>query len=113
MDNREQIKKALKQCASGDQACENCPYESLGVENNCFDVLKSDALALINSQETAYNELYELYESYRKELGEVKANTVRKAADFVWQGEDERLNILMGEKAYSKQEFIDKLKKEI
>lgn len=52
---RTEIIKALEQCADGEQDCENCPYKHITVENDCFDAVKRDALALINEL-TAENE---------------------------------------------------------
>lgn len=43
------VKKALE-CCTGDDDCKNCPYW-VDVDVNCFDNLKSDALALITSLE--------------------------------------------------------------
>lgn len=61
--NAEQVKKALECCTLGD--CTPCPYHQIYV--GCRDRMAEDALALINKQETEYNELYELCESYRIE----------------------------------------------
>lgn len=48
--NAEQIKKALECCANETEDCNNCPYWR-GYDENCFNDLKMNALALINSQE--------------------------------------------------------------
>lgn len=116
---KEQIIKALECCGAVDadiSTCDRCPFEpkeegkgSLG----CNDELIRNALALIKQQDTEYNELYELTENYRRELGEVKADTVRKIADFIWNGESENLFIGMGGAYYGKQEFIAQIAKEI
>ena len=55
--NAETVKKALE-CCIGDDDCNRCPYWE-GVDVNCFDNVKSDALALINSQEQRIKELTE------------------------------------------------------
>ena len=44
-------------------------------------------------------------------IRETKADTVQKIADFIWNGEDELLNILMGSGLFNKQEFIDEITK--
>lgn len=65
--NREQIKKDL-----------DCFHQRILNTNLAEKITETevmsltDALSLITQQETEYNELYELCESYRKELGEVK-----------------------------------------
>ena len=72
--NREQIKKALECCTSPDKNADcplDCPYGDI---NLCEQSLMFHALSLIIQQETEYNELYELCESYRRELGEVQKN---------------------------------------
>ena len=74
--NREQIIKALKCCGSiGSPNCKEC---TMVEGRGCAVRLYREALAYINKQETEYNELYELCESYRNELEEVKADTVEK-----------------------------------
>jgi hypothetical protein len=51
----------------------------------------------------------------RAELEEVKTEVAREiiqeVADFLWQGESERLNIAFEDHYYGKQEFIAELKK--
>ena len=122
----EQVKKALECCymqgLEHTENCPECPYTNL--YPNCTEYLGKDALALINSQEqrikelteeltrkeTEYNELYEFCESYRKEIGEVKADTVRKM--------QERLHERFGADAnrvysnYNIHRYIDQIAKE-
>lgn len=64
--NAEQIKKALERCVGDTADCNNCPYW-VDVDVNCFDNVKSDALALINSQEQRIKELTEENERLRAE----------------------------------------------
>jgi hypothetical protein len=42
---------------------------------------------------------------------EVAREIIQEVADFLWQGESERLNIAFGDHYYGKQEFIAELKK--
>ena len=66
--NREQVIKALKCCGNiGTANCKECPMKE---GQGCAVRLYREALAFINKQETEYHELYELCESYRKELEE-------------------------------------------
>ena len=82
--NREQITKALECCGTkGSPNCKECPMEE---GRGCAVRLYHEALAYINKRETDFNELYELAESYRKELGEVKADTVRKMHSMLCEG---------------------------
>lgn len=72
--NRELIKHVLECCKGDDLSlCRQCEYHIPG-DPCCIVNMAANALALINKQETEYNELYELCESYRKELGEEKDN---------------------------------------
>ena len=50
-------------------------------------------------------------EAYAEARAEVAREIVTDIADLMWQGEDEKLNISLGGRYYSKQEFIAELKK--
>jgi hypothetical protein len=135
--NAEQVKKALECCymqeLEHNENCPECPYTDL--YPNCSEYLGKDALALINKQETEYNELYELlqtckadseaYRSYSKTLEKeneglknlldesfeaqntVKADTVRKMQEMVYEFADD-LNTI---DAYIIKEMIDQIAK--
>jgi hypothetical protein len=65
--NAEQVKKGVECCymqeLEHNENCPECPYTDL--YPNCSEYLGKDALALINKQETEYNELYELLRTYK------------------------------------------------
>ena len=62
--NKEQTIQALKCCSQKPRPnCINCPLEE---KRGCAVELVVKALDVINQQETEYNELYELVESYCK-----------------------------------------------
>ena len=140
--NVEQVKKGLKICAyTAEEGCDGCPYwdESTYKDtyNDCRTAVCENALALITSQEQRIKEFVNenselksqiqetdipeedinLFDEFTKLLTEgireAKADTVRKIADLLWQGESEKLNISVGGKYYDKQEFIDLIAKEI
>ena len=68
--NREQTMKALECCGrKGSPDCDNCPMEE---GKGCAVRLYREALDHMKSQETAYNELYEVCDNYRHELGELR-----------------------------------------
>ena len=69
--NIEQVKQALKACP--ERKCGECPMPE---GQGCAIKLYKQVLRVVEKQETEYNELYELCESYRRELGEVKTDTV-------------------------------------
>ena len=70
--NREQTIQALKCCSQKPRPnCIDCP---LGEKRGCAVELIAKALDVINQQETEYNELYELVESYRKSSAWIPVN---------------------------------------
>lgn len=58
--NAEQIKRGLEHCTATSYKCEECPYfyKSEGIKSS-MEILMTDALALINSQEQRIKELGE------------------------------------------------------
>lgn len=102
--NAEQVKKALGCCHSCNEAdCKDCGYrhKADGEEDlyiSCVNVLISDALALINKQETEYNELYEICESYRIERDAMRgaANSYKMYSKTL-EKENETLKTLLDE----------------
>lgn len=62
----------------------------------------------LRCQECIYNKT-----DISRAIAEAKAETVKKIADLLWQGESEKLNISVGGKYYDKQEFIDYITKEM
>ena len=81
--------------------CENGYSQTLGIER-----AKIKALTEKNERLSACTNLVPT-------LNEVKADIVRKIADLLWQGENEKLNIIVGGKYYDKQRFIDQIANEI
>lgn len=81
--------------------CENGYSQTLGIER-----AKIKALTEENERLSACTNLVPT-------LNEVKADIVRKIADLLWQGENEKLNISVGGKYYDKQQFIDQIANEI
>ena len=64
--NAEQVKKALQgHIGVVDMRCEKCPYNQDNGSEICIDLLMTDALALINSQEQRIKELTEENERLR------------------------------------------------
>lgn len=60
---REQITKALECCgAICEPKCKECPMEE---GRGCAVRLYREALAYINKRETEFNELYELFQTYK------------------------------------------------
>lgn len=55
----------------------------------------------------------ECLERVELDIKAIQADTVRKIADLLWQGESEKLNISVGGKYYDKQEFTDQIAKEM
>lgn len=53
MADLEKVIKGLAQCLKGTgcSSCENCPYNSVGVDFRCRVDLRDDALALLKAQE--------------------------------------------------------------
>lgn len=56
--NKEAVIKGLKCCIQSTSDCDNCPYYKGNVNVNCFDIIKEDAIELIE-------ELFAEKESYR------------------------------------------------
>lgn len=54
----EDVMKALECCTGDDADCNNCPYW-VDVDVNCFDNVKSDALALLREKDARIKELEE------------------------------------------------------
>ena len=97
---------------SHERACEECRAEFkrlTEVNDRLRDNLDRTEKALI-TMDKAHNNLFT--DSFRIEA-EAKADTVQKIAGLLWQGESEKMNISVGGKYYSKQEFIDQLAKEL
>lgn len=78
--NAEQIKKALE-CCTGYDDCNRCPYW-VDVDVNCFDNVKSDALALINSQEQRIGELTEENESLKQAMEHEHASFMETFGEY-------------------------------
>ena len=94
--------------------------ESLGAEKEHLELVVEGKLKRTSALE---KQVLSLTEENKKigienfdlicELSRIKADTVKKVADLLWEGESEKLNISVGGKYYDKQEFIVQIAKEI
>lgn len=99
--NAKQVKKGLECCLTTSEGdCIACGYRGKkdGLFITCTNCLMADALALINKQETEYNELYELCESYRIERDAMRgaANSYKLHCKTL-EKENESLKTLLDE----------------
>ena len=122
--NAEQIKKALE-CCTGDDDCNRCPYWE-GADVNCFDNVKSDALALITSQEQRIKELTEENERLMRDKtalecvvstarNQAKADTVRKMQGRLKAKLNDCCRYISGNREYFivGEELVDQIAKEM
>ena len=123
--NREQIIKALEYCFN-DKPCNGCEWHEVG--NGCIAKLEQSALSLINELteenerlrsrnnflEIEYKNQGNLFWARVHDAEDgIKADTVRKIADFIWNNETEGMVIAMNGRWLSKEEFIDQIAEEI
>jgi hypothetical protein len=80
--NAEQVKKALQgHIGVVDMRCEECPYNQDNGSEICIDLLITDALALINSQEQDKEKLGLLIDEIVKEKRELFEENKRLTAE--------------------------------
>ena len=80
--NAEKVKKGLVYCSADTADCHDCPYGEFS-EGKCFDNVKKDALALINSYEQRIKELTEDNEYLKTQITATEARyESRKESDL-------------------------------
>ena len=93
----EEIIKALECCIKPTRDCENCPYYK---NDECFDMVKGDALNLIVRQqaeiERLSNKCESVFLSHDEEIGQAKkwarAEAIKEFADLVDRDVEEMLS---------------------
>lgn len=82
--NAEEIKCGLEHCTAKSYKCEECPYfyKSEGLKSS-MEILMTDALSLINSQEQRIDELWKIAEFYRKEAERNAARLTVEGGDGI------------------------------
>ena len=86
--NAETVKKALECCVGDTADCNNCPYW-VDVDVNCFDNVKSDALALIKEL-TKENRRLSFFNEQKAEAVRYEAITKYKKSIIDYYNNDSR-----------------------
>lgn len=76
-------------------------------------VPRSEYELVVSALDNSTKEFLKLHDDFKQSKQEVANKIVNIVADLMWQGESEKLNILIGGVYCNKQEFIDKIKKYI